>query len=58
MKLKELIEELTELSKQGYDDYPVIFIHGLFNDYPVDTVTVSEEKGILMPRGILLETDL
>jgi len=56
MKLKELLQELTELQEQGYSDYPVIFIHGLFHDYPVETVSVSEEKGVLMPKGILLES--
>ena len=51
----ELIKELTKLRKQGYGEYPVIYIQGFFENHVIDEVTISEEEGILMPKGIILE---
>ena len=55
MNCNELIKELTKLRKQGYGEYPVIYIQGFFENHVIDKVTISEEEGILMPKGIILE---
>ena len=55
MNCNELIKELTKLRKQGYGEYPVIYIQGFFENHVIDEVTISEEEGILIPKGIILE---
>ena len=55
MNCNELIKELTKLRKQGYGEYPVIYIQGFFENHTIEEVTISEEEGILMPKGIILE---
>lgn len=56
MKLKELIQELTELQKQGYGEEDVYFNQSILRYKPVECVDFCEET-MIAPRGVYIDYD-
>lgn len=56
MKLKELLQELTELQEQGYGEEEVYFNQSILRYKPVECVDFYEET-MIAPRGVYIDYD-